>query len=148
MKKAIIALSGTKEQKTKFLQVAKNEDHSFYPEDGWWIWSINATDVAGVAARTLGAGALKDEAYYEFVGKLKRLANMYYDFEINYIREMVEKFLKDKRAEILVVHTTSPEAYQYLKESYNLSEIIISDMPTTEKGFVESTINLLEKITL
>ena len=46
MKKVIIVLDGiNSDSKTLFSLICKNENHKFYPEDGFWTWQINSSNV-------------------------------------------------------------------------------------------------------
>jgi hypothetical protein len=134
--KAIIILSGLNDGKTLFSLIAKNENKEFYDRDGWWTWAINATNVLGAATRTLGSPGIRDDKYYEFIGKLKALSNEYWNFEPNYTKEMADKFKSGDKAEILIVHGCDDEIANMLKEDYGAFTIYITSKKSN-KNFSE-----------
>ena len=132
MEKAIIALSGVNDGKTLFSLITKNEEHKFYTDDGYWIWEINPNNVLGVAARTLGCPGIRDNIFYEFIGKLKVLANDYWDFENNYIAEMVSKFNSNDKTDLLIIHGLNTEIVNGLKEDYGAFTVMITSSRSTK----------------
>ena len=116
--KAIIVLNGVNEGKTKFSKVTKNENFEFYEKVGWWTWQVNPNNVLGVVASTLGSPGIRDDKYYEFIGKLKDLSNEYWDFDNLYVDEMVEKFGDSLKTELLIVHGANRDMANRLKNDY------------------------------
>jgi hypothetical protein len=134
-KKAILLLSGVNDGKTLFSMVVKNENHKFFESDGWWTWAINPSNVLGVCARTLGSPGIRDNQYFEFIGKLKTLANEYWDFENNYIEEMVQKFLGNDKTEVLVIHGANDDQAKKLQEDHGAFSVMITSK-NSNKNFV------------
>ena len=137
MKKAIIILDGiSSDAKTLFSMICKNENHNFYPEDGFWTWQINSSNVLGVAARTLGA-VERDDKFYEFIKELRDLANKYYDFENSYLREMCDKFSSNDQVNLLLIYNTNDEQVKFLKEDFGAYDLMISSSKSN-KDFTSS----------
>jgi len=126
MQKAILILDGNNFAKNEFLKIVKNENHEYYEEDGWWVWSINSSDVAGVAARTLGFEGPRTNFYYELVKKLKVLGNEYNDFEVNYYKNMVGKVRDNPKTQLLILHGVEKEHIEQLKEDYGAFSILVT----------------------
>jgi hypothetical protein len=161
MRKAIIILDGvSSDGKTLFSLICKNENHKFYSEDGFWTWQINSSNVLGVASRTLGATE-RDDTYFEFIKKLRELANQYYDFENSYLREMCEKFNGDDRVDLLIIYNVNSTQVEFLKEDFGAYHIMLSSTKSNKnfenlydrvliwdkESFVEDTLSLLQILT-
>jgi hypothetical protein len=108
MQKAIIILDGISDGKTKFQEIAK--------QNNIWTWQINASNVLSVASRSMGWSGVKDDRYYEFLNKLMALVNEYWDFKIEYFNTMIQKFKIHDKAQLLIIHGAG-EAESALKEN-------------------------------
>jgi hypothetical protein len=160
-KKAIIVIDGVNDGKTLFSKVAKNENLEFYQETGFWTWAINPNNVLGVVSRTLGSPGVRDDRYYEFIGKLKELANDYWDFEDIYIDEMIEKFRGNDKTELLVVHGADSDMAIRLKEDHGAMTLYLTSQKSNknfeseydkvlvwdEDGFVDNVVEFLTVLT-
>ena len=126
MEKAILILDGNNQAKNQFLQIVKNENLEYSTEPGWWVWSINSNDVAGVAARTLKFNEERNSKYYSFVKELKELGNKHTNFEVEYYKEMVEKFHDNPKPQLLIIHGVEKDLVEHLKETYGAFSILVT----------------------
>jgi len=100
--KKIISLSGSSTGMNSFRDVAKGL--------GIWMWNINHRNVASKATRFLEWDGERNEVFYSFLDLLVQAANETFDFEVAYTKKMIEKFMVDKKATMLIIYNMSDDA--------------------------------------
>lgn len=125
-KKAVVCVFGVADGTTLLNLVTMNKDHKFYPENGWWLWCVNPANVLNLCARTLGAPPERNDNYFEFTSKLRSLANDYFDFDDNYVEEMVTRFKEDEKVDLLYIYGISEEKSKFLQEDAGAFTLMIS----------------------
>jgi len=137
MEKAIIVLTGHKEGKNIFVDTIK--EHKF------WTWNINHLNRLSSLIYSLGWDGERTTEYYEFLKKFEGIANDYFDFKNQYVRDLIGKFLNNEKANILIVHSSDPELTEGLQKEYlNCYSIHISDNDF-EKENCSKTLNYKDK---
>jgi len=124
--KAVVCVSGISDGTTLLNVTTMNKDHKFFPKNGWWLWCINPANVLNLCARTLGAPADRNDAYFEFTSKLRSLANEYFDFDNAYVDEMVQRFSADDRVDLLYIYGIGEEKTKFLQEDVGSFSLMVS----------------------
>ncbi len=128
MNKVILILSGDPAGKKIFDGVAKKSS---------WLWNINARNHLGkVAKDKLFWRNERDDVYNRFIAELFESANKAFNFEENYIKDLLNnKFLADdsdiKTDEngkmfhnfLFVIHGLSKELVEKLKDEYGAFQL-------------------------
>jgi len=125
-KKIIMALDGVKNGKTKFLEIARNENKKYYDDDGWWIWNINVNNVLQLGLKRLNISQ-KDNKFYKFLGEFRNLINKYYGFEEIYSRKMIDKFMNNPNTDILIFHNIDSKLIGNLKKEFDIYILAIGE---------------------
>jgi hypothetical protein len=111
MGKLIVVLDGVSLGKTKFIETAK--------ENNFWVWNLNDRNVLSMLSYKIGWNGNRDKPYYEFIELFEQLADKYFDFENWYFRSMIDKFTKDNKANLLVLHNCKLNIAIQLKEEFS-----------------------------
>lgn len=116
--KAIVILNGRNEGKTQFVEIAKKNDY--------WVWNLNYNNVIAMVAHKVGWDGERNENYSNFVKEFSKLSKKYFNAEFNYIEGMAQKFSKNPKANLLIIHGSTPEISKHLQENYNSYTINIA----------------------
>ena len=109
-KKAILVLDGVARGKTRFLNFAK--------DSGIWVWSISSINVLTAIAHKLYWDSNKTREFYDFLTEFSEMANRYFNFEEKYIATMLEKFFRNNRVDLLVIHNCSERVRDILYKAH------------------------------
>lgn len=128
-KKIIVILDGMSKGKTQFLNFAK--------DSGIWVWSISSTNVLTAISHKLYWDSNRNRKFYDFLTEFSELSNRYFNFEENYIKTMLEKFERNNRVDMLVIHNCSKPLRDKLYNVYkdNCRGIKIVDEDTTDINY-------------
>jgi len=110
MGKCIVILDGISEGKSTFDRVAK--------KNNYWVWNVNHRNVLSVLTRKLYWNGKKDLHYYNFIEEFESLCNEYWEFDFEYINKMIQTFMENEKATLLVVHNCTNENKDKLQELY------------------------------
>ena len=102
MEKTIIILDGVSYGKTDFGHIAKREGN-------YWTWNINHRNVLTVIAHKLFWDGNRNAKYYDFIEEVREIATRYWNFEEKYVASMIEKFERDDKTILLVIHSCSED---------------------------------------
>lgn len=136
MNKAIVVLTGDPEAKNDFIERVKSLA---------WINNFNPKSYLGRVTDHLREGNEKNEDYWNFLAEVMKLANKYFNYEEESVREKIAKFLSDedevKRTDgssfdsfILIIHGLSVRVRDSLKDEFPLYVIRLatSKQPSNE----------------
>jgi hypothetical protein len=127
--KVVILLDGLSPGKTKFIETVKFMGN-------YWCWNLNAYNVLGMISHKLGYEGDRDQSYYEFINDLKELADKYFNFERNYTLTMIDKFMNNEKANVLIIHNIDPELAIELKDFYsNVFDILVVDNDVIDDSY-------------
>jgi hypothetical protein len=116
MDKLIIILDGVSGGKTKFIETAKTNN--------FWVWNLNDRNVLSMLSYKVGWDGNRTKQYYEFIEKLESLVDEYFNFEDWYLHNMISKFTKDDKANLLIIHNCKKDMTLKLKEEFSNCFII------------------------
>jgi len=111
MGKLIIILNGVSGGKTKFIETAKANDY--------WVWNLNDRNVLSMLSYKVGWDGNRTKQYYEFIEEFEQLVDKYFNFEDWYLHNMISKFTKDDKVNLLIIHNCKPEMATKLKEEFS-----------------------------
>jgi len=129
MKKTIILLSGTPDGKSKFAEIAREIS---------WTWEINPKNQIRDNARSFYWKKNDKDDIYKYISEQLEILNRYFDFERNFLKDKIERFLSDedefkKSPEgkvfdkfILIAHGVSKNLVPFLQDEYGVFKIHIS----------------------
>jgi hypothetical protein len=133
MDKVILILDGISTGKNIFINTIK--------ANGYWTWNINCYNVPGMCAHKLGYKGERNADYYEFVNIVKDLADKYFDFERSYTFDMINKFMDNDKAKVLIFHNINSDLVYEVKEKYsNTFSLLIVDNDEIDESY-EKTLN-------
>lgn len=102
--KAIIFLQGDSESKNIF--------NGFIKENGYWTWNVNSKNYLSFVSRQyLGWNGKRTTKFYEFLDEFKALVDKYWDYELVYTENLIDKFIKDTKTNVLVFHNVSDSVF-------------------------------------
>lgn len=120
MEKVILVLDGVNEGKTKFIEIIKRNKY--------WCWNVNPKNFLSMIAYKLGFNGERDKRFFDFISEFEEVANRYWNFEINYIQGLIQKFFDKDDPMVLIVHNCKPAISKLLQDKYeNCFNILISD---------------------
>jgi len=112
MEKVVLIVDGFSEGKNIFQKVLK--------ENNYWVWNINNMNVLSIVPpKILLYKGERNEKFYSFIGEFKDLADKYFDFERAYTLSMIDKFMEDERADVLIIHNCEGKLAMELQEFYS-----------------------------
>ena len=127
--KIIVALYGDAEHKNLFNETIKNA--------GFWVWNANPRNFLSVLARKhLGWNGKRTNEFYEFLEQFKDLVDKYWDYDLNYVKEMIYKLWNDKKTNVLILHNVGLTTINELSEEEvaNLITVYLGDYLPDEHG--------------
>lgn len=127
--KIIIALYGDAEHKNLFNETIKTA--------GLWVWNANPRNFLSVLARKhLGWNGKRTSEFYEFLEGFKELVDKYWDYDLNYTKEMIYKLWNDKKTNVLILHNAKPSTLAKLseEESDGLITVYLGNYMPDENG--------------
>jgi hypothetical protein len=133
MEKVIIILNGVSGGKTKFIETAKSNNY--------WVWNLNDRNVLSMLSYKVGWDGNRSKKYYEFIERFETLADEYFNFEDWYLHNMISKFSKDEKANLLIIHNCKEDMAEKLQAEYsncfrlNTLDKIDLPLPGDEKYF-------------
>jgi len=130
MEKTVIILDGVSIGKTKFCDTAKANEY--------WIWNINHRNVLSMLAHKIGWDGNRNRKFHDFISEFVEMANRFWNFEEYYCGNMLEKFERNERATLLVVHSCSKPLRLKMQEKVNNCFGIM----IAEEGEKESTYDI------
>jgi hypothetical protein len=133
MEKTIIILDGKAEGKTRFIEIAKNNQY--------WVWNFNFRNLLSMIAHKIGWNGERDNNYYAFIADFISLSNQYYNSEYWYIDTMIDKFLADDKANVAIIHNCNEELFIKLQDEFNCYSIIITENDDIDENYCK-TLNL------
>lgn len=154
--KNIIILDGNSRGKTLFAETAK--------ERGYWTWQVNHKNVLAVVAHKMFWDGNRNSSYYDFVEEIEELANRYFNFEEKYLASMIEKFERNEKTQLLIVHSCSKKLrdeilkikdtavsinvvdQKGLEECDGYSFVLYEGEPLNEKAYKDVVVDILETI--
>jgi D-alanyl-D-alanine carboxypeptidase len=110
MGKLIIILNGVSGGKTKFIETAKANDY--------WVWNLNDRNVLSMLSYKVGWDGNRTKQYYEFIEEFEQLVDKYFNFEDWYLHNMISKFTKDDKANLLIIHNCKENMMSILKKEF------------------------------
>lgn len=126
MEKTIIILDGAAEGKTRFTQIAK--------DNNYWVWNFNFRNLLSMVAHKIGWDGERNNNYYSFVEELIALGEKYFNSEEWYIYSMIDKFLLHEKATVAIIHNCASELAAKLQAEYNCYSVLIAaDNHTNEE---------------
>lgn len=152
--KAIIILDGNSFGKNLFQETIKDA--------GYWVWNFNHMNLVFAALQKMGYEGEKDERYHSYAEKLEDLGNEFFNFETTSTVAMIEKFMKDKRADVLIIHNCSGKLAVELQDFYqNAFDILVTEyqdvvdnnqdyckaLNPKDEDFVEKTLSVIRILT-
>jgi hydroxymethylpyrimidine pyrophosphatase-like HAD family hydrolase len=133
--KVIIILDGQPLGKTGFINTIKS--------NGYWVWNINPKNVIAALTYRVGWDSTKNEKWYDFLENFSHLANKYFDFDNWYFNEMIDKFLKNEKVQVLILHNVSEDLFSKLQEDYtNCFSVLTIDSDIVDDNY-SKTLNYL-----
>lgn len=139
--KAIISLQGDSEDKNIFNALIK--------ENGYWTWNANSRNYLSFITRQyLGWDGKRTTKFYEFLEEFKNLVDKYWEYELVYTQNLIQKFIKDSKANVLVFHNVSDEVFDKLSsgEPEKFVKLILSKTDATNiDGERENIINVTDE---
>jgi hypothetical protein len=151
MEKVVLILEGISTGKNIFIDTIKSHNY--------WVWNASHKNVLGMISHKLGYFGDRDSAYYEFINDLKELADKYFNFERNYTLTMIDKFMNNEKANVLIIHNIDPELAIELKDFYgNVFDVLIVDndviddsydktLNYRDDGYVDNVLHTMEVLT-
>lgn len=131
MTKTILLLDGISTGKNIFIDTIKS--------NGYWCWNINGMNLLGMISHKLGYFGERNQAYYDFINDLKELADKYFNFETNYTASMINKFMQNEKATVLIIHNCNSELAIELKDFYsNVYDILIVDNDIIDDSYCKT----------
>jgi len=149
--KVVLVLDGYSEGKNIFIDTIKN--------NGFWVWNLNGYNVLSVLAHKVGFDGERNKNYYDFITGLKELADKHFDFERQYTLSMIDKFVNNEKAEVLIIHNCDAQLAVELQEFYeNCFDILLTDKEVEdssycktlnyrEDGFVDNVLSVMNTLT-
>lgn len=128
MKKSVILLSGTPEEKSRFIDIAMGIS---------WVWNVSFKNQLTSLSKSF-TDSERDEKYHKFISEFRELTNKYWKAEEKYLKENIEKFNRDSDVEkispdgrrfdtfILIMHGVSPNLVEMLKDEYGVFTVRVS----------------------
>lgn len=139
--KAIIFLEGDSESKNTF--------NSFIKENGYWTWNVNSKNYLSFVARQyLGWNGKRTPKFYEFLDEFKALVDRYWNYEFTYTENLIHKFIKDTKTNVLVFHNVSEDVFNAFSsgEPEKFVRLVLSKtLPTSFENENASIINVGEE---
>lgn len=151
MGKVILILDGIKEGKTLFVDTIK--------KNNYWTWNVSPKNFLSMIAYKLGFDGERDSRFFDFIAEFDELANRYWNFEINYIQNLIQKFNNKPEVNVLIVHNCKPDVSLLLQDKYeNCFNVLITDndgennnyckvMNFNDDGFEESVLSTMRILT-
>jgi hypothetical protein len=133
LEKAILVLDGISDGKTAFTGIVK--------EAGFWTWNINHKNVLSIWAEKLGWNGSRNNDFYNFIEEVNSIANKHFDFEQWYTFNMIDKFLTNDKANVLIVHNCESGLYKEIQEKYENCYNILIDGKDSENPKYCKTLN-------
>lgn len=111
MRKVIIILTGISDGKTKFTNTIK--------EHNYWTWNINHRNFLSSVTYGLFWDGNRNDQYYEFIKQFEALADKYFNFKWLYAKRLIEKFQKNDKTTVFVIHSADDEMIKSLLRKYD-----------------------------
>lgn len=152
-RKTALIISGKPFGKNLFSQAVRNLNE--------WVWNVSYMNVLTKVAGLLGWDGDKNSKFYGFCIALLELANEYYNFQHNYIFGLTEKFMRDEKATLLVIHGIDKDTKMIteLEEKHDVKTLHIYDekpltinqeydyvLDASSDGFTDGLKNILDVI--
>jgi hypothetical protein len=139
--KAIIFLQGDSESKNTF--------NSLIKEKGYWTWNVNNKNYLSFISRQyLGWNGKRTSKFYEFLDEFKTLVDKYWDYETVYTQDLMYKFIKDAKTNVLVFHNVSDNVFKTLStgEPEQFVKLTLSKtLPTNLDDDIDNIVNVEEE---